>query len=164
MEIEMKNKVHVQDIPGRLRVRVEAIRLSSRSRALQHGALLFGIVLLASGLADAQNGSPGPRSDEQPSLMQALSDDGLHDMENESWNAYGQFTYISSWKPSFPAAYTNLNGSINSLLPTAERSFTGTATLFLGVRLWSGAEAGPGAHIGAPVFPAQGPGRRHPEF
>jgi hypothetical protein len=73
--------------------------------------------------------------------MQLLADRGLHDIENESWNAYGQFTYISSWKPSFPAPYTNLNGSINSLLPTAERSFTGTATLYLGLRLWNGAEA-----------------------
>jgi high affinity Mn2+ porin len=73
--------------------------------------------------------------------MKVLAEDGLHDIENESWNAYGQFTYISSWKPSFPAAYTNLNGSINSLLPDAERSFTGTATLYLGVRLWNGAEA-----------------------
>jgi hypothetical protein len=72
--------------------------------------------------------------------MQLLADEGLHDIENESWNAYGQFTYISSWKPSFHAAYTNLNGSINSLLPNAERSFTGTATLYLGVRLWHGAE------------------------
>lgn len=66
--------------------------------------------------------------------MKMLADKGLHDIENESWNAYGQFTYISSWKPSFYAPYTNLNGSINSLLPTAERSFTGTATLYLGVR------------------------------
>ncbi len=73
--------------------------------------------------------------------MNILTDDGLHDIENESWNAYGQFTYISSWKPSFPAEYTNLNGSINSLLPEAERSFTGTATLYLGLRLWHGAEA-----------------------
>jgi high affinity Mn2+ porin len=81
------------------------------------------------------------RPDEQPSLMKVLAEDGPHDIENESWNAYGQFTYISSWKPSFPAAYTNLNGSINSLLPDAERSFTGTATLYLGVRLWDGAEA-----------------------
>jgi hypothetical protein len=72
--------------------------------------------------------------------MMILSDKGLHDIENESWNAYGQFTYISNWKPSFPALYTNLNGSINSLLPDSERSFTGTATLYLGVRLWSGAE------------------------
>ena len=60
--------------------------------------------------------------------MRLLTDEGLHDIENESWNAYGQYTYISSWKPSFPAAYTNLNASINSLLPDAERSFTGTAT------------------------------------
>jgi high affinity Mn2+ porin len=72
--------------------------------------------------------------------MQVLAGKGLHNIEDESWNAYGQFTYISSWKPSFNAAYTNLNGSINSLLPTAERSFTGTATLYIGVRLWQGAE------------------------
>jgi len=72
--------------------------------------------------------------------MQMLADKGLHDIENESWNAYGQFTYISSWKQSFNAPYTNLNGSINSLLPTAERSFTGTAILYLGARLWRGSE------------------------
>ena len=73
--------------------------------------------------------------------MKVLSNHDLHDIENEGWNLYGQFTYISDWKPSFSAAYTNLNGSINSLLPDAERSFTGTATLYLGVRLWHGAEA-----------------------
>jgi hypothetical protein len=92
--------------------------------------------LLASSLASAQGGTPGPRPDNEFSFMQMLADNGLHDIENESWNAYGQFTYISSWKPSFDAPYTNLNGSINSLLPTAERSFTGTATLYLGVQLW----------------------------
>jgi hypothetical protein len=72
--------------------------------------------------------------------MKVLAEHGLHDLENESWNAYGQFTYISNWKPSFPALYTNLNGSINSLLPQAERSFTGTMTLYVGARLWKGAE------------------------
>ena len=73
--------------------------------------------------------------------MQLLTDHGLHDIEDESWNAYGQFTYISSWKPSFAAPYTNANGSTNSLLPDSERSFTGTATLYFGVRLWRGGEA-----------------------
>ena len=97
-------------------------------------------VLLSSSLAYAQNGAPAPRPDEDFSFMKMLADKGLHDIDNESWNAYGQFTYISSWKPSFSAPYTNLNGSINSLLPTAERSFTGTATLYLGLRLWKGAE------------------------
>ena len=112
-----------------------------RARVLHRAALLLLSVLLAAGPAAAQNGAPAPRPEDQFSFMKLLAEDGLHDIENESWNAYGQFTYISSWKPSFPAAYTNLNGSINSLIPEAERSFTGTATLYLGVRLWSGAEA-----------------------
>ena len=98
------------------------------------------LVLLAAPLAFAQNGAPAPRPDDEFSFMKYLAKKQLHDIDNESWNAYGQFTYISSWKSSFSAPYTNLNGSINSLLPTAERSFTGTATLYLGVRLWKGAE------------------------
>jgi len=121
--------------------RARAIRWSCRSPILQYRALLLASVLLASLPANAQIGSPAPRPEEQPSVMKVLAEDGLHEIENESWNAYGQFTYISSWKPSFGALYTNLHGSINSLLPTAERSFTGTATLYLGGRLWSGAEA-----------------------
>jgi hypothetical protein len=114
---------------------------SRRSHVLQGGTLLLASILLAPAPARAQNGAPAPRPEDQFSFMQLLADHGLHDIEEESWNAYGQFTYISSWKPSFPALYTNLNGSINSLLPTAERSFTGTATLYLGLRLWKGAEA-----------------------
>lgn len=82
-----------------------------------------------------------PKTVNSPAIDVYLADKGLHDIENESWNAYRQFTYISSWKPAFDAPYTNLNGSINSLLPTAERSFTGTATLYLGARLWKGGEA-----------------------
>ena len=35
--------------------------------------------------------------DEQPTFMKVLADRGQHDIDNESWNAYGQFTYISSW-------------------------------------------------------------------
>jgi high affinity Mn2+ porin len=89
----------------------------------------------------AQDGAPGPPPDDQPTFMKQLADAGLHDIDNESWNAYGQFTYVSNWKAAFPAPYTNLNGSINSLLPAAERSFTGSATLYLGMRLWRGAEA-----------------------
>jgi len=103
-------------------------------------AALIAVLILRAPMANAQNGTPAPRPGDEFSFMQLLADKGLHDIEHETWNAYGQFTYISSWKPSFSAPYTNLNGSINSLLPTAERSFTGTATLYLGVRLWKGAE------------------------
>jgi hypothetical protein len=100
--------------------------------------ILLGVLFVIPSFA--QNGAPGARSVDEPSLMSMLADKGLHNIDDESWNVYGQFTYISSWKPGFFAPYTNLDGSTNSLLPGAERSFTGTATLYLGLRPWHGAE------------------------
>ncbi len=82
-----------------------------------------------------------PPAEEAFTLMNNMSRKGLHDFKDESWNAYGQITFITSWKPSFAAPYTNANGSNNSLLPDAESSFTGTATLYLGLKLWPGGEA-----------------------
>ncbi len=72
--------------------------------------------------------------------MNLLTHQGLHDIENESWNAYGQLTWIQQFHPAFPAKYTNLNGSNGSLLPTSQWSDTGTATLYFGLHLWKGAE------------------------
>ena len=74
------------------------------------------------------------------SVMQVLADHGEHDLKRERWNAYGQFTWISSYKAPFSAPYTNLNGSNKSLSPNGEHSFTATATLFLGLGLWPGGE------------------------
>jgi len=78
--------------------------------------------------------------DNQFSVMKVLADAGKHDLEHERWNAYGQFTYIGSYKAPFSAAYSNLNGSNHSLSPSGEHSYTATATLFLGLALWPGAE------------------------
>lgn len=78
--------------------------------------------------------------DNQFSVMKVLSDADLHDLDHERWNAYGQFTFISGYKAPFSAAYTNLNGSNHSLSSDAEHSYTATATLFLGLALWRGAE------------------------
>ena len=102
--------------------------------------LVVATTVLGPSAAFSQSASPPPRPEDQFSFMKLLDEHGLHDTEDESWNAYGQFTYISSWKPQSPATYTNANGSINSLLPSKERSFTGTTTLYFGVRLWTGAE------------------------
>lgn len=88
----------------------------------------------------AEVAEPEPRDDDQFDIMNELSQRGLHDLQNETWNAYGQVTFINSWKSNFSAKYTNLNGSPNSLLPGQERSFTGSATFFLGLRLWHGGE------------------------
>jgi high affinity Mn2+ porin len=105
------------------------------------GALLVARVLLVAAPARAQAAPPAGHHEEAFDVMNLLSRHGLHDIERESWNAYGQFTYISSYKPPFSAAYDNWNGSVNSLVSHGERSFTGTFTLFFGLRLWRGGEA-----------------------
>jgi high affinity Mn2+ porin len=50
----------------------------------------------------------------------------------------GQASYVAQTKPTFPAAYT-LPG-YNSLSTQTEQSHTATATVYLGARLWRGAE------------------------
>ena len=83
---------------------------------------------------------PKLNDDGEFSLMGALADHGLHDLQDERWNVYTQGTYISTFKDSFPAAYTNLNGTPNSLSPKAEHGFTGTVTFYAGLKAWTGGE------------------------
>ena len=122
------------------------VRFSTRrgvARCLDAICLGMGFLLVTCG-AFAQDPAPAPTpvvDDPQPSFMKLLSDHGKHNLEDEKWNAYGQFTYIYGWKQAFSAPYTNLNGSINSLLSTAEQSFTGSATAYLGAQPWKGGEA-----------------------
>ena len=104
-------------------------------------AALAALVLLASRPAQAAVSEPDAHDDDAFDLMNVLSAKGWHDLAHERWNVYGQVTYISSWKRGFSAQYTNLNGTPYSLSPDAERSFTGTATVYLGVALWPGGEA-----------------------
>ena len=104
------------------------------------GACLIARVLFASSPASAQAAPPAGHEDAAFDFMNLLAHRGLHDIDDESWNAYGQYTYISSWKLPFYAPYTNANGSTNSLVPNAERSFSESFTLFFGLRLWRGGE------------------------
>jgi len=120
---------------------------STLTRALALALALASILLFvrpsaAESLSHSPTALPETAEDDAGfSVMQVLADAGKHDLREERWNAYGQFTYISSWKAPFSAAYTNLNGSNHSLSPSGEHSFTATATLFLGVAPWHGAEA-----------------------
>lgn len=98
------------------------------------------VVLLASARARAQAAPPAPHEEIAFDFMNLLARRGLHDLWDERWNAYGQFTYITSFKLPFSAPYTNANGSVNSLSTDYERSFTASFTLFFGVKLWRGAE------------------------
>ena len=54
----------------------------------------------------------------------------------DQWDAKFQSTYIWQTKPSFPALYSGPN----SLSPHHEKSYSFTATAFLGVRLWESGE------------------------
>jgi hypothetical protein len=95
---------------------------------------------MAASRAGAQAAPPAAHEDIAFDFMNLLSRHGLHNLEDERWNAYGQFTYISSFKLPFFAPYTNANDSKRSLLPDYERSFTGSFTLFFGLKLWHGGE------------------------
>src|ERR1019366_5361766 len=101
-------------------------RLVARDCARLVGACLAGPILFASATAGAQASPPAGHEDAAFDIMNLLDHRGLHDIHDESWNAYGQSTYISSWKLPFHAPYTNASGSVNSLVPDAERSFTWT--------------------------------------
>jgi len=101
---------------------------------------MVGRIAASSTTARAQAAPPAAHEDAAFDFMNLLAHQGLHNIDDESWNAYGQFTYISNWKLPFDALHTNLNGSPNSLLPTYERSFTGSFTLFFGLRLWKGGQ------------------------
>jgi len=98
-------------------------------------------MLCASGRAGAQAPAP-PAAHEETAFdfMNVLSQQNLHDLANERWNAYGQFTYMTVFKVPFQAPYTNANGSTNSFITDYERSFAATFSLFLGVKLWTGGE------------------------
>jgi high affinity Mn2+ porin len=56
--------------------------------------------------------------------------------DEQKWQAKFQTTYIFQKKPPFPAAYTGPN----SLVPDRERSYTVTATAYLGLRPWRDGE------------------------
>ncbi|HTB78711.1 MAG TPA: carbohydrate porin [Polyangiaceae bacterium] len=112
-------------------------------------ALVALATLLVARSASAEVAEPSGRSEQAFDFMNLLAHHGLHDLADEDWNAYGQVTDIWTWKSGFHAAYTNCaptsvtgcSGTGNSLSSTPEMSFTETATLFAGMRLWPGAEA-----------------------
>ncbi len=120
---------------------VQTPRQAGRAKlSVYAGALLLLGSALSTPLLHAQDAHPVAPAEDQPSFMKLLAEHGKHNMEDESWNAYSQFTYIYGWKNAFSAAYTNADGSNNSLLPTAEQAFTGSATLYLGAQVWKGGE------------------------
>ena len=127
-------------------------RLAQHVRLMRFASLSFGCVATSflSLCVQAQQGMQLPASvrGEHAQIVRAeapnvpahplAQSSGTILAEPEKFNAYGQFTNIFFRKNAFGAAYTNLNGTPNSLVPERERSFTTTATAFLSVRVWQG--------------------------
>jgi hypothetical protein len=106
---------------------------------LRFKALLVAAVTSSVTVANpalAQVARPSGHTEDAFDFMNVLAQAGLHNIDEEAWNVYGQFTWISSFKLPFHAPYT---GHM-SLSPDFEHSFTASATLFVGLRLWHGGE------------------------
>ena len=58
----------------------------------------------------------------------------------EQWSIHAQSTYISQWKNNFNSPYYGEKSMLNKSEGDIGRSYTLTATAFLGARLWEGAE------------------------
>jgi hypothetical protein len=101
---------------------------------------IFALLLFASARARAQAVPPAPHEEVAFDFMNLLSQHGIHNLFDERFNLYGQFTYITSFKVPWSAPYTNVNGAGGSFTTNYERSFTGSFTLFFGLKLWRGGE------------------------
>ena len=103
---------------------------------------LFFLLLafLVSRVVLAESAEPSPHEEDEFDLMNILAKEGLHDLDNERWNLYGQMTWIQQQQSGFNAPYTNLNGSPNSLRPFSASTYTVTSTLYFGLKLWDGGE------------------------
>jgi len=103
--------------------------------------LLFFCLTLCTKIAYSKESEyPSLFDENEFSLMRLLADHGLHDLQNERWNFYSQLTYITQSTEPFRAAYTNLNGTPNSLSPNSKHSFTATSTSYFGLKAWEGGE------------------------
>src|ERR1700704_770087 len=84
--------------------------------------------------------APPPHA-EQPGTATKSSGDAASpgsegDPHEDWWNAHFQSTYVWQHKDAFSAPYTGAQ----SLRTLSERSYSITATAYLGARLWHGAE------------------------
>ena len=89
--------------------------------------LFVASILVASAPAFAQ---------EDDNVADTISSDVASPVAVKPFNLHFQTTYIYQYKPEFSAKYSG----INSLKTAEEKQNSLTATLYLGVRLWNGAE------------------------
>jgi high affinity Mn2+ porin len=79
-------------------------------------------------------------------------DNGNTEGDTEQWNIHGQGTYILQQKGNFTSPYYGQKSLLNKTEGGYAPSYTLSATAFLGLRLWEGAEIyyNPEMFMGAP--------------
>jgi high affinity Mn2+ porin len=60
--------------------------------------------------------------------------------ETEQWSIHGQATYIAQQKNNFRSSYYGQNSLLNKSEGSGDKSYSLSATAFIGTRLWEGAE------------------------
>ena len=60
--------------------------------------------------------------------------------ETEQWSLRGQLTYVAQQKNNFRSSYSGSNSLLNASEGSSDKSYTLSATAYLGARLWEGAE------------------------
>ena len=82
----------------------------------------------------SDNGSKNVTLGDQESFVNSNAD------ETERWNFHAQATYILQQKSNFNSAYSGQNSLLSRSEGDTDKSYTLSATAFLGARLWQGAE------------------------
>lgn len=76
----------------------------------------------------------------KPVIETTAPSDAPVDTHEDAWNLHAQSTYVTQRKNSFYAPYSLTTPAGQSLSTQRERSYSMTETLYLGARLWKGAE------------------------
>jgi high affinity Mn2+ porin len=81
--------------------------------------------------------SPSARADTNAATPEEKARDAGTQAESESWAVHGQATFVEQYHPAFRSPYRGPN----SFDPGSRGDETFDATLYLGARVWDGAEA-----------------------
>ena len=111
-------------------MRIKNLLAESSTQILRR--LLFGIACCVGSVAHAEDAAPTTN----PSLTASEAKPEASGTAQERWSLHAQSTFVWQRKSSFDAPYTGPQ----SLRTAREYSHTWSATAFLGVRLWQGAE------------------------
>lgn len=118
---------------GRVCPRNAQVKIAQRIAPVE--ALLWGLLIFCASLVLGQLTSSPAKAETAAQAMKS-SDNTLGEDQYEAWNAHYQTTYVWQRHPQFRAPYTGAN----SLTPNQDKSYTFTATVFLGLRPWRDGE------------------------